>query len=699
VRIAKCAIETLEFAGWSSADRGDEPRVVGQRDGAAEAVDGVADRGEEPSPLIIPEQAVIAVRTELRQPLLGGVVLDPLEGAQLLRLERTRVVDPLEAAQLTSDTAEATRPAVLGEVLGVDLVEGRPHRGVVPAHVPERREASARPQHVGRLPSPAMRVDPVPRLARDDEVETATGVVPALEGRHLDGEPVAAGDHRHAWVEFDTEHVAATLGEEPAGLARAAPDVEHAAGCGRHELVDELVGIRRPRSVVGLGVFSERTGARPVLVNSHARRSVGPYGCRVTSVVERIAPARLGRSFRWLLGAFWVSNLGDGIGLAAGPLLVASQTRDPFLVALAVVLQRLPWLLFGLLAGVVADRFDRRRIIIGVQFARAAVLTVLSATIVLDSVDIAVVLVAMFLLGTAETFADTTASTLLPMIIEKRDLGIGNARIMAGLVTLNQLAGPPVGAALFAAGAVVPFVTQAAAMIASAVMASRIALPPHGVEKAARSHVRREIAEGFRWLWHNDAVRTLAITIVTFNVTYGAAWSVLVLYAIERLDTGEVGFGLLTTAGALGGVVGTSAYGWLTSRVRLGDLMRAGLIIETLTHLALALTTTAWVALLILFVFGAHAFVWGTTSTSVRQRAVPTELQGRVSSVYLIGVQGGIVVGSVLGGAIAGVWGVTAPFWFAFVGSGVLLVLIWTHLAHIAHADEAQLRAADVPTG
>ena len=411
-------------------------------------------------------------------------------------------------------------------------------------------------------------------------------------------------------------------------------------------------------------------------------------------LVEAIAPARLGRSFRWLLASSWSSNLADGIGLAAGPLLVASQTRDPFLVALAVVLQRLPWLLFGLLAGVTADRVDRRRIMTSVQVARAALLALLCATILLDQVDIAVVLVAMFVLGTAETFADTTATTILPMLVDKRDLGIGNARIIGGFVTLNQLVGPPVGAALFAVHAVSPFVAGAACMLASAAMAARLSLPPHGVDRAARSHVRREIAEGFSWLWRNAAVRTLAITIVTFNVTYGAAWSVLGLYAIERLDTGEVGFGLLTTAIALGGVLGTMTYGWLTTRVSLGDLMRAGLIIETLTHLALALTSTAWVALVIMFVFGAHAFVWATTSTSVRQRAVPSELQGRVSSVYLIGVHGGLVVGGAVGGVIAGVWGVTGPFWFAFVGSAMLVVLIWRQLGHVAHVDEAKLHAA-----
>lgn len=464
------------------------------------------------------------------------------------------------------------------------------------------------------------------------------------------------------------------------------------------------------RFVVALATGASQThsgvvnSARAHLPDAHRRLRAGrdasrnrfrtTVGRRVTRVVEAVAPARLGRPFRWLLGSSWVSNLGDGISLAAGPLLVASETRDPFLVALAVVLQRLPWLLFGLLAGVVADRFHRRRITVGVHAARAAVLAVLSATIVLDRVDVTVVLAAMFVLGTAETFADTTASTLLPMVVEARDLGVGNARIMAGFVTVNQLAGPPLGAALFAAGAAAPFVAEAGCMVASALMASRVALPAHGVDRAARSRVRGEIAEGWRWLRSNAAVRTLALTIVTFNVTFGAAWSVLVLYAVERLRTGEVGFGLLTTATAVGGLVGTGAYGWLAARVSLGNLLRAGLIIETSTHAALAVTTTAWVALLVMFVFGAHAFVWGTTSTSVRQRAVPTELQGRVSSVYLIGVQGGIVVGSVAGGAIAGAWGVTAPFWFAFVGSGVLVALVWSQLTHVAHADEAHLRAA-----
>ena len=407
------------------------------------------------------------------------------------------------------------------------------------------------------------------------------------------------------------------------------------------------------------------------------------------SLVEVVVPARLGRSFRWLLASSWVSNLGDGVILAAGPLLVASETREPFLVALAAVLQYLPWPIFGLFAGVVADRVDRRRLVAVSNCCRIVVLAVLVGTIATGEVSIVVVLAAIFLLGVAETFADTTTSTLMPMLVPKRDLGIANARVMTGIVTLNQLAGPPIGALLFGLGRSLPFLTQAVCLVLSVLMVLRLQLPEHGrqADVDGPASVRADIREGLHWVWHHAAVRTLVLTIVTFNVTFGAAWAVLVLYSLERLGMGEIGFGLLTSALACGGILGTFSYGWLERHVSLGNIMRVGLVIETLTHLVLAVNTVPWVAMAVMFVFGAHAFIWGTTSTSVRQRAVPTKVQGRVASVYLIGVTGGMVVGSLLGGLVASRWGVTAPFWFAFVGSAIFLSLIWRQLVHVAHAD------------
>jgi hypothetical protein len=200
----------------------------------------------------------------------------------------------------------------------------------------------------------------------------------------------------------------------------------------------------------------------------------------VHQFAELIAPSRLGRSFRWLLASSWLTNLGDGITLAAGPLLVASQTRNPLAVAMAVFLQRLPWLLFGLYAGVLADRLDRRAIVIATGLVRVAILVLLTASILTHRVDVAVVLAALFLFGVTETFGDTTSTTLLPMLVGPRDLGIANSRAMTGIVVWNQLAGPPVGAALFAVGMALPFVSEGVCVLAGMLLITQVRLPAHG---------------------------------------------------------------------------------------------------------------------------------------------------------------------------------------------------------------------------
>jgi MFS family permease len=406
-------------------------------------------------------------------------------------------------------------------------------------------------------------------------------------------------------------------------------------------------------------------------------------------ITEAFVPARLGRSFRWLLAASIVTNIGDGIAISAGPLLVASQTYDPFLVSLALLSEYLPHLVFGLFAGVVADRHDRRRIVAGVNLVRALVLVVLTVMIMTSVVNIAIVLVTLFVLGTAETFADAASSTLIPSLVAREDLGVANARQQGAVLLLNQLVTPPIGAFLFAIGVWLPFGANAAAFALGAILVSRVAASTRAIRADEPSHLRREIAEGIRWLVHHPPMRTLALTILLFNVTYGAAWSVLVLYARQRLGMDAVGFGLMTAAIAVGGILGTVAYGSLERRFSLADLMRVGLLIETGTHLILALTTSAQIALATLVVFGAHAFVWGTTSTVVRQRAVPDALMGRVGSVYRIAIMGGIVIGTPIGGLLARQFGITAPFWFGFFGSALLVAILWRRFALIVLAGDA----------
>ena len=361
-----------------------------------------------------------------------------------------------------------------------------------------------------------------------------------------------------------------------------------------------------------------------------------------------IAPRRMGTGFRWLLASSWTSNVGDGIALSAAPLLIASLTSSPLLVASGAMMQILPWLLFGLVAGSIADHHDRRRLVMLANGARAVIVLGLVAVLLTGEVTIWAVLVTAFLYGTAEVFADTAGGTLLPMTVPAADLGLGNARLQAGFLVANQLAGPPLGAFLFAVGSFWPFTVQIVCVSLAVVLISRMArMPPREEDTVTGGDgVRvRPIREGLAWLHGNAPVRTLILVILIFNVTWAAPWSVLVLYATEELGLGAVGFGLLTTAAALGGLMGVGCFGWLERRVRPATLMRVCLSLEVVMHLAFALTTSPAVAFVIMFGFGAYAFVWGTISTTVRQRLVPLPLQGRIASVNLVGLFGGLVVG------------------------------------------------------
>lgn len=407
----------------------------------------------------------------------------------------------------------------------------------------------------------------------------------------------------------------------------------------------------------------------------------------------------MGRDFRWLLASSWTSNVGDGVALAAAPLLIASMTSSPILVASGAILQFLPWLLLGLHAGAIADRVDRRLLVMVANAARAIVLVALCTFLVTGTANIWIVLASAFLYGTAEVFVDTAGSTLLPMLLKPADLGLGNARLQAGFLVANQFAGPPLGAFLFASGHAWPFLLEAVCVSLAVVLVSRIArtpVPPREASGSApgRAKVHTDIAEGLRWLWQNPPVRMLVLIILLFNVTWAAPWGVLVLYATEHLHMGAVGYGMLTTASAAGGLLATVSFGWLERHVSFATMMRVCLSLEVVMHLSFALTSQGWIALVIMAVFGFYAFIWGTISTTVRQRLVPHELQGRVSSVNSVGVFGGMVIGQALGGVIAQTWGLTAPWWFAFAGAALTLLFVWRPISQIVSArpaiDEAQ---------
>ncbi|GAA4586418.1 MFS family permease [Actinoplanes octamycinicus] len=398
--------------------------------------------------------------------------------------------------------------------------------------------------------------------------------------------------------------------------------------------------------------------------------------------------------FARLWTAAAVSNLGDGVTMVAGPLLLAAISDDPALIAGGAFAGQLPWLLFALVSGAFVDRLDRRRLIVTVNLLRGAVLAVLAVAVATGHVTVPLVYLVAFLLGVGETLADTAYGALLPSVVAPEDLDRANARLGATFTIANQFVAKPFGAWLYGIAAALPFGLDAASFVAAALLIaglSRTAAPLPGSSSppasepapARRRDLRAEIREGLRWLWNHRLLRTLALAMGVANIVFCAAFAVFVLYARDRLGLSEVGFGFLLTTFAVGGLTGAGLATRLSRRFGTGRVLRAGLIVELGTHLTLAITTNPVIAGAAIVIFGVHAMVWGVLVTTIRQRAVPDPLRGRVGSVYALLETGGAAVGWLLGAIMTQFWSVTTPFWFAASAMLAVTAAAWRPLSRI----------------
>ncbi|MBU2668563.1 MFS transporter [Actinoplanes bogorensis] len=392
--------------------------------------------------------------------------------------------------------------------------------------------------------------------------------------------------------------------------------------------------------------------------------------------------APLGADFWKLWTSSAVTNLGDGITMVAGPLLVASITHNPAAVASAVFAQQLPWLLFALTSGAWADRVDRRRLVVAVNLLRAAALAALSAAVAFDVVTVPLVLAVFFLLGTGETLADTASAAVVRLVVPAAARPEANSLMYANFNVLNQFAAKPVGGWLFVVAAAVPFAVNAVTFVVSAalVLTVRAVSSPAPAPTPARRDLRGEIRAGVRWLWRHRLLRTLAVTMAVGNVVFCAAFAIFVLYAEQRLGLTEVGYGVLLVAFAVGGLLGTLVAPALIGRLDAAPLLRAGLLIEMALHATLAATRSPFAAAAMIVIFGIHTTVWGVVVTTIRQRDVPDAMYGRVTSVYSFLDLGGAALGSLLGGAVAVVYGLTATYWTAAVAMALVALVAWRPL-------------------
>jgi MFS family permease len=370
-------------------------------------------------------------------------------------------------------------------------------------------------------------------------------------------------------------------------------------------------------------------------------------------------------------GAFWrlwtssgLSNLADGIFKVALPLVAIRFTRSPTLIAGLTFALTLPWLLFALQAGALADRLDRRRAMLFANAVRAALLAALVLSVAVGVDSIWALYGVAVCIGVAETIYDTSAQSILPQIVARDQLSRANGRLYAAELTANQFVGPPLGGFLVAAGAVMAFATPAG-LWAAAVGALLLVRGPFRIQRDQRTTMRADIAEGLRFLWRHRLLRTLAVMVGVCNFASNAAGAILVLYAVgsgSPMGLSEPAYGLLLTAIALGSLFGTLIAERVERVLGRARSLAVGILGGVLTLGVPAVTADPFLIGAAFFVGGFTIVVWNVITVSLRQRITPDGLLGRVNSGYRLVAWGTMPLGAAAGGVLGEFLGLRAVF-------------------------------------
>lgn len=429
---------------------------------------------------------------------------------------------------------------------------------------------------------------------------------------------------------------------------------------------------------------------------------MGYFGVQRMSVPRTSPPPASWRKFRRLVTAGALSNLADGMFLIALPLVALSITREPAAFASVTLVGRLPWLLFSLPAGALADRLDRRRTMVLVNAGRAATIAVLSLVVLLDAAELWMLYLVAFTLGIGETLFDTAAQSLLPNVVDAADLDRANSRLYAVEMTANQFIGPPLGAAL--AGATLAGAVGSSSILYIAAAVTLLTVP--GRFRAERTgpptRLRHDVVEGIRYLAGHRLLRVLAICVGVSNLASTAMISILPLYVISPGPVGlsEAGYGLLLTSIALGSVIGSTTVEWLHRRLGARRALLLASATFPIFSLAPALTTSVPLIATAFFVGGLFSIAWNILTVSLRQRIVPDHLLGRVNAGYRFVAWGTMPLGAALGGLTGSAIGLAPALGVSAAVSGLCVVIVWfgTDAATLAAAESpAELRV--VATG
>lgn len=382
----------------------------------------------------------------------------------------------------------------------------------------------------------------------------------------------------------------------------------------------------------------------------------------------------LGPVYARLWSATALSNLGDGIRAAAFPLLAASLTSSPVMVTGVAVAGQVPGLLFGLLAGVVADRVNRRVLVLAMDIVRTVLLIGLVALIATDHATIWVVYVAVFTSGLPSVLRDTTAGTLLPSIVGKDQLDRANGRMVTAEIAGNEFVGPPLGGYLFGIAVALPFAINGGTMaIAAALVASIPAMlqPRTPADGAPRPNLIMDLRTGLSWLIRQREVLAVPATSVALAMTDSAWFTLLVLYLHDVLALPDFWFGIMLALGAVGGLAGGMLAARIGRAIGLRWTIVGSLLIAAVGQLALGITSSAVITAIVLATSSLVFAVWNVAARTLIQRQTPLEMLGRISSINGTVITAASILGALFGGIVAQLHGLHAPF---LLGVPLLLV-------------------------
>jgi MFS family permease len=383
--------------------------------------------------------------------------------------------------------------------------------------------------------------------------------------------------------------------------------------------------------------------------------------------------ARLGSGYWRVWWANTVSSVGDGAFVSALPLLAVTITRDPRLIAVVSAAFYLPWLLLSLPVRALVDRRDRVALMWRAQAVQGAVVAAIAVLAAVREADIAMLAVAAFCLGTAEVVFSNAAQAVLPQLVPADQLPRANGNLQVSLTVGETFLGPPVGSVLFAAARVLPFGLDSGSFLASAALLS--GLPRTGPGRPAGG-LRARIAEGLWWLLRHRLLRIVAVLLGVQNFCSQMGQAVLVLLATQTLHIGARGYGLLWTASAIGSIVGGLANPVLTRRLGQVPSLIISMAGTALAFTGIGLAPDAVLAGLLMAFNGFFTAMWNVVTVSLRQRIVPSDLLGRVNSVYRMVGWGLMPAGALAGGFVAHVVGLRAPYTIGGIACAITLIVV-----------------------